>query len=73
MGGSGRIFDWSLIPDSIPRNKLVLAGGITPYNVKEALRKVNPAVIDVASGAEIEPGVKDLDKVRTLVEIIKEN
>lgn len=73
LGGSGKIFDWSLIPDSIPRTKLVLGGGITPDNVKEALIKVNPAVIDVASGAEIKPGVKDLEKVRKLVKIIKGN
>ena len=73
LGGSGKIFDWSLIPESIPRDKLVLAGGITPENVNEALIKVDPAVIDVASGAEIEPGVKDLEKVRKLVEIIKGN
>jgi phosphoribosylanthranilate isomerase len=71
LGGSGRIFDWSMIPESIPRELLVLAGGITPDNVKEALDQVRPAVIDVASGAEIEPGIKDLNKVKRLVEITK--
>jgi phosphoribosylanthranilate isomerase len=71
LGGSGKKFDWSLIPESIPREQLVLAGGITPVNVEEALRKVKPAVIDVASGAEIKPGIKDLDKVRKLVEVIR--
>jgi phosphoribosylanthranilate isomerase len=71
LGGSGKIFEWSKIPESIPREHLVLAGGITPDNVKEALIQVRPAVIDVASGAEIEPGIKDLNKVKRLVEITK--
>lgn len=71
LGGSGKRFDWSLIPDQIPRDKLILAGGITPENVKAALDQVKPAVIDVASGAEIAPGIKDLDKVRKLVEAVR--
>ncbi len=70
LGGSGSVFDWSLIPDSIPRERLVLAGGITPDNVKDALNKVKPAVIDVASGAESAPGKKDLVKVKFLVEAV---
>ncbi len=71
LGGSGKTFDWSLIPESIPRERLVLAGGITTLNVEEALIKVKPAVIDVASGAEIKPGIKDFEKVKRLVEIIR--
>jgi phosphoribosylanthranilate isomerase len=70
LGGSGKKFDWSLIPDSIPREKLVLAGGITPENVAEAVTTVKPAVIDVASGAEISPGKKDITKVKRLIEVI---
>ena len=71
LGGSGKVFDWSLIPDSIPRERLVLAGGITPDNVKDALDQVKPAVIDVASGAESAPGKKDLVKVKLLIEAIR--
>ncbi len=71
LGGSGSVFDWSLIPDSIPRERLVLAGGITPDNVKDALNKVKPAVIDVASGAESAPGKKNLVKVKLLLEAIR--
>jgi len=73
LGGSGKVFDWSLIPDSIPRERLVLAGGITPENVKDALNQVKPAVIDVASGAESVPGKKDLVKVNILVEAVRGN
>ncbi len=71
LGGSGKVFDWSLIPDSIPRERLVLAGGISPDNVKDALDQVKPAVIDVASGAESAPGKKDLVKVKLLLEAIR--
>jgi len=71
LGGSGKVFDWSLIPDSIPRERLVLAGGITPDNVKEAVTLVKPAVIDVASGAESAPGIKDIEKVKMLIEAVR--
>ena len=71
MGGSGQVFDWSKIPDSISRERLILAGGINPDNITEALNQVNPAVIDVASGAEISPGKKDLHKVEQLVRAIR--
>ena len=71
FGGSGKAFNWSLVPDSIPRDRLVLAGGITPENVQVALDQVKPAVIDVASGAEFSPGIKDLTKVKRLLDVIK--
>lgn len=73
LGGSGKVFDWSLIPDSIPRDHLVLAGGITPENIQDAINQVKPAVIDVASGAESAPGKKDLVKVKRLVDAVKGN
>jgi phosphoribosylanthranilate isomerase len=66
-GGTGKTFNWSLIPESLPREKLVLAGGITVENIGEALRTVNPSVIDVASGSEKEPGVKDYKKIKDLM------
>ncbi len=66
MGGTGRAFPWAHIPTEIPRHRLVLAGGITPDNVQQALKQVAPAIIDVASGAEKAPGQKDLRKVQQL-------
>lgn len=66
-GGTGKTFNWSLIPENIPREKLILAGGITPENIGEALRTVNPSVIDVAGGSEKEPGVKDYNKIKALM------
>jgi phosphoribosylanthranilate isomerase len=71
LGGSGEVFNWSLIPDAIPRDRLILAGGITPDNVKNALDRIKPAVIDVASGAESTPGRKDLEKVKALLDAVR--
>jgi phosphoribosylanthranilate isomerase len=70
-GGSGVAFNWDLIPGSISKERLILAGGITTENAAAAVQKVNPAVIDVASGAEMHPGKKDLEKVKRLLEEIK--
>jgi phosphoribosylanthranilate isomerase len=69
-GGTGRVFDWKLI-DGYREKPFFLAGGITPDNVSEAIRIVNPDAIDVASGVEKAPGVKDHDKVRKLFERVR--
>jgi phosphoribosylanthranilate isomerase len=64
-GGTGRTFDWSLL-DAYPRTKpFFLAGGITPDNIDAALR-VHPDGIDLASGVESAPGIKDHQKLRAL-------
>jgi len=69
-GGTGRVFDWKLI-DGYREKPFFLAGGITPDNVSEAIRIVQPDAIDVASGVESAPGVKDHAKVRALFERIR--
>ncbi|PYQ28551.1 MAG: N-(5'-phosphoribosyl)anthranilate isomerase [Acidobacteria bacterium] len=69
-GGTGRVFDWKLI-DGYREKPFFLAGGITPDNVGEAIRIVKPDAIDVASGVESAPGVKDHDKVRKLFERVR--
>ncbi|MBL9163138.1 MAG: phosphoribosylanthranilate isomerase [Planctomycetaceae bacterium] len=69
-GGSGQTLSWSGVVDyqrwlgDVP---LILAGGLTPDNVAEAIRIVRPAAVDVASGVESSPGKKDLSKVRDFV------
>ncbi|KIL47930.1 phosphoribosylanthranilate isomerase [Jeotgalibacillus campisalis] len=61
-GGSGRRFDWSLIPENHRPEKLVLAGGLTPENVGEAVTEVKPYAVDVSSGVEVN-GEKDSNKI----------
>lgn len=70
-GGSGETMDWTLGADAVrqwPDRQIILAGGLTPDNVTEAVQQVKPAGVDVASGVESEPGWKDLDRVRAFVE-----
>jgi phosphoribosylanthranilate isomerase len=70
-GGTGRTFDWALL-DRYPRTKpFFLAGGITPDNVAEAVERTRPFAVDVASGVESSPGVKDHQKLRALFERIQ--
>ncbi len=64
LGGTGETFDWSLVKELARERRLTLAGGLRPDNVAEAVREVVPWCVDVASGVEHEPGVKDLDAVR---------
>ena len=70
-GGTGRRFDWSLLA-GYPRTKpFLLAGGITPDNVAAAISFVRPDAIDVSSGVESQPGVKDHAKLKALFERVK--
>jgi phosphoribosylanthranilate isomerase len=68
MGGTGRRAPWELLAGFDPGVPLILAGGLTPENVADAIRTVRPAGVDVASGVESEPGVKDADKVRRFID-----
>ena len=70
-GGSGETMDWSLGAEAVekwPDRQIILAGGLKPGNVTEAIRQVRPAGVDVASGVESSPGVKDLELVRAFIE-----
>ncbi len=66
-GGSGRVFDWSLAAEIAAELPLWLAGGLTPENVGEAVRRVRPRGVDVASGVESSPGVKDMGLMEAFV------
>src|SRR5262249_40394795 len=68
VGGTGQRAPWELLADFRPGVPLILAGGLTPDNVAEAVRAVRPYAVDVASGVESSPGRKDADKVRRFVE-----
>lgn len=65
-GGTGEVADWKLVSEITVRYPVVLAGGLTPDNVSEAIRKLRPIGVDVASGTETD-GVKDPVKLRAFV------
>lgn len=65
--GSGEMFDWSLAEDAPRRLPIVMAGGLSPTNVAEAIAKVRPWGVDVSSGVEREPGRKDARLVRDFI------
>ena len=74
-GGTGRVHDWNLsrqIREAVDPLPLILAGGLKPENVKEAILTVQPYAVDVASGVELQPAVKDHEKIRAFVENAKE-
>ena len=65
-GGTGAVFDWGLIPRTLPL-PIVLSGGLTPENVGEAIRRVKPTAVDVSSGVEASKGVKDEAKIAAFI------
>ena len=71
-GGTGIPFDWSIIEDRpYVHDKLFLAGGLNPVNVAQAIEKVHPFAVDVASGVESSPGTKDPQLLRTFIKNAK--
>jgi phosphoribosylanthranilate isomerase len=67
-GGSGEVFDWSLAEGAPSNRRLLLAGGLTPTNVAEAIWRVRPWGVDVASGVEVSPGHKDARKLKAFID-----
>lgn len=71
VGGTGTTFDWALARDLAQTRKLTLAGGLRPGNVANAIETVAPFRVDVASGVESQPGVKDAVKVEAFVTAVR--
>ena len=66
--GSGRVFDWALVGDVPEGQRLMIAGGLHPGNVAAAVTRARPWGVDVTSGVEVSPGLKDPMKVKAFVE-----
>lgn len=69
-GGTGHTFDWNLIPKDVPL-PLILAGGLTPENVASAVETVKPYAVDVSSGVESEPAIKDHKKIEQFIKEVQ--
>jgi len=70
-GGTGQITDWGLAAEVAKSTPILLAGGLTPDNVTEAIRTVRPYGVDVSSGVESAPGKKDRAKMRAFVDAVR--
>jgi phosphoribosylanthranilate isomerase len=71
-GGSGRTFDWGIAAKAGEYARIILAGGLTPENVGEAIATAWPYAVDVSSGVEVAPGIKSAAKIQEFVKAVRE-
>ena len=71
-GGTGQLCDWSLAAKLSSMRPVILAGGLSPLNIKEAIAQVKPVIVDVNSGVESAPGIKDKNKIKDIGKQIME-
>lgn len=69
-GGTGQAFDWSLIPQGLSK-PIILAGGLSVQNVAQAIAQVQPYAVDVSGGVEKSKGIKDHDKIRAFMQVVR--
>ncbi len=70
-GGTGKSFDWNMIPDKL-RNRIILSGGISGRNITEIIEKISPRGVDLSSSVEKAPGIKDKIKLKMFFKKIEE-
>jgi phosphoribosylanthranilate isomerase len=70
-GGSGKVFDWSLIPKELAP-QVVLSGGLSVHNATDAVKRVRPFAVDISSGVEQDKGIKDAAKIRAFIDAIRQ-
>jgi phosphoribosylanthranilate isomerase len=71
IGGTGQVFDWRLIPNNLPK-LVILAGGLSPANVKGAIQQVQPYAVDVSGGVELSKGIKDAEKIAAFMAAVND-
>jgi len=71
QGGTGKVFDWNLAHPAKKYGSIILAGGLTPANVRGAIQRIQPYGVDVCSGVESQPGIKDHTKIRAFLKNVK--
>jgi phosphoribosylanthranilate isomerase len=71
VGGSGKRFDWNVAREAATLGRLILAGGLTPENVDKAVREVRPFGVDVSTGVEEAPGLKDAQRIGAFVAAVR--
>ena len=72
LGGTGKTFDWRIAREAAPYGPIIVAGGLKPENVGAAIREARPYGVDVASGVESNPGIKDSAKLRAFFAAVTE-
>jgi len=70
-GGSGKVFDWSLIPKELAP-QVVLSGGLSVHNATDAVKRVRPFAVDISSGVEQDKGIKDAARIRAFIDAIRQ-
>lgn len=70
-GGTGKVFDWNLAYPAKKYGPIILAGGLTPINVRQAIQRIQPYGVDVCSGVESQPGIKDHKKMKAFLKNVK--
>ncbi|MDZ7838554.1 MAG: phosphoribosylanthranilate isomerase [Actinomycetota bacterium] len=70
-GGSGKTFDWKIVSGLNMKEKLIIAGGLGPDNVAEAINMVDPFGVDASSGLELPGGGKDKEKVKKFITLAR--
>ena len=69
-GGTGKVIDWVAASEMAEERNVILAGGLTPENVNDAITRVHPWGIDVSSGVEVSPGIKDHERIKALFKAV---